>query len=113
MRLEVRGDNISLQQHTRHVIEKKARLALGRVVGEIAEVRIVLHDINGPRKGVDRACAVVVRLRRGGQIRVESVEPAMHDAVDRSLDRVARSVYRTLARQRRFDRDSIRFASSE
>lgn len=109
MRIETRGDNVLVPEHTRQVIEKKVRLALGRVTGEIAEVRVMLRDANGPRSGVDQSCTVDVRLRRGGEIRAEATEEGLQDAIDRALGRASRSAHRLIARQQEIRRDSIRF----
>lgn len=110
MRVEVRGDNINVPKHTREVIEKKARLTFGRVAGAVAEIRIVIRDANGPRiGGLDRHCAIDVRLRRGGEIRAEAADDVQQDAVDDALDRASRSTLRLIARQQEYRRDSIRF----
>ncbi len=113
MRIDIRGDNVVVPEHTRQVIEKKVRLALGRIVGELAEVRVMIHDANGPKNGMDQVCAVDVRLRRGGEVHADATEDTLQDAVDRAIGRAARSAHRLIARQREIRRDSIRLAPSE
>lgn len=113
MRIEIRGDNVFMSEHAREVIEKKVRLSLGRIVGEIGEVRVLIRDANGPKKGVDQTCTVDVRLRRGGEVRAEATEEMRHDAVDRALGRAARAAHRLIARQSGVRRESIRLMASD
>ncbi len=109
MRIDIRGDGVNLAGHIVDLIERKARLSLGRVSPDVSDVRIVLSDLNGPRKGIDRACVIDVRLRRGGEVHAEGTAEHLMDAVDRALDRASRSARRILARRAAFGRDTIRF----
>lgn len=113
MKIEVRGDNIQLPQHTRVSIENKCRLAFGRIVSAIGDVRIVFRDENGPRGGVDLRCSVDVRMRSGAEVRAEGVDALAHTAADLAMERAARSAHRTLARRHESGRNSIRFAVDE
>lgn len=113
MRIEVRGDNINVPGHTRQLIDRKTRLALGRIGAAIRNVRIVLRDLNGPKQGVDQSCSIQVQLNRGGEVHVSAEDPALHDAIDRALDRAARSTARLLARRQDFSRHGLRVAAAD
>jgi putative sigma-54 modulation protein len=108
VRIEVRGDNVTVPEHTVQIIDRKARLALGRMGAAIRNVRIVIKDLNGPKQGVDQRCSIQVQLNRGGEVHVSADEQALPDAIDRALDRAARSTARLLARRQDFSRQGLR-----
>ena len=108
MKIEVRGDNVKVPEHTRQVIEKRCRFALGRIAAEVGDVHIVVRDVNGPRRGEDIECSVGIRMRRGAEIRSEASDALVQRAVERALDRAARGAHRVLARRQLFRRDTVR-----
>lgn len=113
MRVEVRGDNVTVSEETAEIIDRKTRLALGRFASAISNVRIVISDLNGPRQGVDQNCSIKVKLNRGGEVHVGAEDQVRWDAIDRALDRASRSTGRLLARQQGFTRHALRSAAVE
>ncbi|MGZ5443886.1 MAG: HPF/RaiA family ribosome-associated protein [Thermoanaerobaculia bacterium] len=113
MRIEVRGDNVNVSEHTRQLIDRKTRLALGRMGGAIRNIRIVLKDLNGPKQGVDQGCSIQVQLNLGGEVHVSGDDQALHGAIDRALDRAARSTARLLARRQGFSRQGLRATAAD
>lgn len=81
-------------------VDRRLHFALSRFSSRIARVSVFLEDVNGPRGGVDKACRIVVRLRRGADVvaSVEDVEWVA--AIDRATTRVGHSVAREVARMR-------------
>ena len=81
-------------------LDRRLHFALSRFSSRIARVTVFLEDVNGPRGGVDKACRIVVRLRRGADVvaSVEDVEWVA--AIDRATTRVGHSVAREIARTR-------------
>ena len=108
MRVEIRGDNVNIPDDTRQIIERKCRYALGRIVSEIGDVRVLVRDENGPKQGVDQCCSVAIRFRRGAEVHAEATAATLPNAVDLALARAARSALRVMARTQEYDRDSIR-----
>lgn len=113
MRIEVRGDNVTVSDEVAQIIDRKTRLALGRFASAVATVRIVIRDLNGPREGVDQSCSIKVKLSRGGEVHVGAEDQLRWDAIDRALDRASRSTARLLARQQTFTRHPLRSAAAE
>lgn len=113
MRIEVRGDNVTVSDETAEIIDRKARLALGRFGAAISSVRIVLSDLNGPREGVDQSCSIKVRLNRGGEVHVGAEDQVRWVAIDRALDRASRSTRRRLDRGQGFTRHALRSAGAD
>lgn len=104
MKIEVRGDNVIVPEHTRQIIEKRCRFAFGRIVGEVAGVRVVVRDVNGPRRGEGIECSAGVLMRRGGEIRAEASDGMVQRAAELALERAARAAHRMLARRQHFRR---------
>ena len=109
MNIEVRGDNVNVPEHTRQLIEKRCRFAFGRIVGEVGDVRIVVRDVNGPRRGAgDIECSVDIRMRRGAEVRAAASDSLVQRAAERAVERGARAALRLIARRNQFRRDTAR-----
>jgi putative sigma-54 modulation protein len=113
MRIEIRGIEIPLAAESRAAIEERTRLLLGRVALRVADVRVIVRDVNGPRKGIDRVCSVDVRLTRGGEVHAEATDGVIRSAVEAALDRASRATLRLVRRQREFRRETPRHVSAE
>lgn len=113
MRVEVRGDNVTVPDETVEIIERKTRLALGRFAAAISSVRIVIRDLNGPKQGVDQSCSIKVKLNRGAEVHVGAEDQVRWDAIDRALDRASRSTSRLLARRQEFSREAFPSAAAD
>ena len=107
MRIEIRGDNVNVGEPARQIVERKVRLALGRIGAAIRSVRMVIRDLNGPKAGIDQSCSIQVQLNRGEEIHVSADDPSRHGAIDRALDRAARATTRLIARRRTFSRRTL------
>lgn len=76
---------------------RRLEYALGRVSSRVRSVTVRLTDVNGPRGGVDKKCAVAVRLARPKRlIVIEDTDADTAIAIDRAADRAARAVVRAV-----------------
>jgi len=99
MQLEIRSQDLEIDQEFRGSIERRLRFVLGRFGTHIGRVTVHLADLNGPRGGRDKRCRIVVRLVRTGQVFVEDTDTDLGAVVDRATDRVGQSVRRELERR--------------
>lgn len=83
-------------------IEKRLGFSLGRFSNKIATVDIRLQDENGPKGGIDQKCHITARLKKGIQLRVQSLEDRWETAIDVAANRISRMVARYLENQRAF-----------
>ena len=74
----------------------------------IVDVDVFLKDLNGPKGGVDKAVLVRIGLTTQQTITVETVNENLHAAIILSARRAKRTVRRTLSKQRRVERASLR-----
>lgn len=102
MQLLIRGAGIKVGEPLREHITRRLHFALGRFHPAIRRLDVRVGDVNGPRGGVDKICHILVSLRASGSspVAVETSDSDLYAAVDRSTDRVGRSVARALERQR-------------
>lgn len=100
MRLQIRAKNFQLPDAIQEEMERRIRFALGRFVGRISLVTVGLADLNGPRRGMDKQCRLVVRLIPAGKVTIEEKHADASTAVALAADRAGWNVGRELKRQR-------------
>ena len=80
-----------------HGVRERFEFALGRFAGRVRSITVRLGDLNGPRGGVDKTCAVTVQLDRPRRVVVvEDVDADPMVAAGRVAARVSRSVSRAI-----------------
>ncbi len=100
MRLQIRAKNFRLPEAVQEEMNRRIRFALGRFVGRISLVTVSLTDVNGPRRGMDKQCRLVVRLIPSGKVTIEEEHGDAATAVALAADRAGWNVGRELKRQR-------------
>lgn len=100
MQIEIHARDFVLTDGLREAVERRLRFALGRFDERPLRVSVRLSDINGPRGGEDKHCAIRVRVGGLPDIVVEDTEADLYAAVNRATERVARALRRKLQRAR-------------
>lgn len=80
---------------------ERVRFALRRLSGMVPRAKVLLHDINGPRGGVDKRCQVALETQAADTVVVVSVARNWRTALDRSLRRAIQTLTRGLARKQK------------
>lgn len=99
MKIEMRTRGFSLTPGLRLHAERRLEFALDRHRERIARVRVVLADVNGPRKGDDKLCRVEVHLRGARPIRAAAVDGDAYAAISLAARRAGRALARSLRRE--------------
>jgi len=60
MRLQVTSHRIDLTADLKDFVARRIHFALGRFAGRIKALSVRLDDLNGPREGMDKCCAIRV-----------------------------------------------------
>lgn len=102
MQISLRRKNIEVSQEMRERLERRLAFALDRVGSRVTDVTVFVEDGNGPRGGIDKRCAIVVRLAPSGKLVLEERDSDLGSLFDRAADRLGRTVRRELSR--RFER---------
>ena len=78
-------------------IQKRLKFALDRVSGVVRGIELRLIDTNGPRGGLDKQCSVLVGLKAGDPIHLETKEGDAYQAIDS----IAHKLKQALSRRKR------------
>ncbi len=106
--INVRGDGIEVSPALDQLVERRLSFALSRFGARVRAVSVRLVDLNGPRGGIDKKCAMQARLAPRGSVRVENTDSEFPAAIDRAATRLARAVVRALERRREAKSSGLR-----
>ncbi len=98
MQMELRVRHADLEDALRTYLERRLLFALGRFADRIGRIIVRVHDINGPRGGVDKQCQFTVALVRHGSVHLAETDANVYQAVDRAAHRLSICVQRRLKR---------------
>lgn len=98
MRLEIRGQGMTVPPSLHGYLERRLRFALGRFAPRIRAVVARLGDVNGPRGGLDKRCQITLRFAPSGEITVDDVAAQFTAAIDGATDRAGRAAARHVDR---------------
>lgn len=89
MQLLIHAHGINLTESVIRQTYQKLELALDRLEDEIESIDIYLVDTNGPLLGgIDKACRIVVRVRKQDCIEMEDIDVSVDVVIDRITDRL-------------------------
>ncbi|MFZ5829985.1 MAG: HPF/RaiA family ribosome-associated protein [Planctomycetota bacterium] len=100
MQLEIRRQNVRLDDTMVEHIEKQMGVALNNFESWLRDVQVSLEDVNGPKGGVDKQCRVLVNLRSGKMLKVEDTAEDWTTVVNRTADRVGHVVAKEVGKRR-------------
>ena len=100
MELSIRTHGLDLSDPFKAYTARRLRFSLGEFVTELDGVEVRLGDINGPRGGIDKTCAIKVILRRFGVVFARAAGDDVYSTVDHAAARIRSVVSRTLSRRR-------------
>lgn len=100
MVIHVRGAKLDVTPSLQRHVERAVHHALDRFENRVEFAEITLSDVNGPRKGEDMQCQLVVSLRHAPKVIVEHRDRDLYVAIDRAAGRVKRAVRRSINRRR-------------
>jgi hypothetical protein len=97
MKLHFRSNDPEGQRWQQRTADR-LRLALGRLHGLVARVKVRLDDINGPAGGVDKRCSVEILVRGSGPVAVSATARSWQDSVEAAASRIRQRVVLQLQR---------------
>jgi len=75
-------------------VEHALRSSLKRFGSRLRSTVVSLHDLNGPRGGIDQECRITVRTAEGPPIVIRERDSSMRTAVGRAAERIQEAVRR-------------------
>jgi putative sigma-54 modulation protein len=100
MELSIKTHGLDLSDPLKAYTERRLRFSLGEFLAQLDSVEVRLGDINGPRGGVDKTCAIRVILRRFGVVFARAAGDDVYSTVDHAAARIRSVVSRTIGRRR-------------
>lgn len=96
----IRAVGTHLDRADRDYIRRKLGRKLGKFAESVERASVRIEDVNGPRGGVDKRCRIKVVLSGLPSAVVEQEHYSRQAAIDGALDRIERTVRRSLQRRR-------------
>jgi ribosome hibernation promoting factor len=100
MEVEIRSQNLHLDEDTQSHVERRMNFALEQFNSWITHVQVHLEDVNGPKRGIDKQCRILVGIKGGKTIKIEDLDGDLIAAVNRAADRLGQVVSREIDRRR-------------
>ena len=97
--VHIRADGASIDAADRAYLRRKLEARLGKFVRAVERASVRIRDVNGPRGGVDKLCAIKVVLAGLPRVVVEQQHASLQAAMDGALQRVGRAVRRSVKRR--------------
>lgn len=113
MQIGIQARGFKVTEGIRTYCDRRLRFALGSASHKVHSVVIRLTDQNGPRGGIDKRCAVRATLHEAPLVIIVQDEADLYVAIDRAVDRVARTIARRLERAWSIRRASIPLSSDD
>ena len=102
MMVQILADGFTLTEALRERALYRVAHAFRRGRDHVSRVVVRLSDINGPRGGADKRCAIEVRLRGARVITLHELDSDLYRAIDHAVERARRSFTRRNERRRMF-----------
>jgi putative sigma-54 modulation protein len=90
MQVQIRAAGFSITDAMRWHVERRLVFALARFAERIQSVTVRLGDINGPRGGIDKVCALSLRTLDGAVLGAEALDGDLYAAIDQASRRARR-----------------------
>ena len=104
MHISIHTRNFDLTDALGSYTERRLRFALTSADNHIQRIVVRLSDINGPKGGDDKRCHVQIMLAGLPDVVVEDIQADLYFAIDRALDRAARTVMRKINRRQKLNK---------
>ncbi len=101
MNVQIQFSEITLSEEVRRHVLRRLRNALNHGAKLVSRVVIRLSDVNGPRGGEDKCCAIEVRLAGGDSLFAKAVQVSVFSAINLAAKRLGQCFDRQLARSHR------------
>ena len=105
MRIDIHSSKFALTESLRSHIERRVQFALSWAYHRLPHIQLRLDDVNGPKGGVDKVCRIQIPVAGGKPVVIEEIQADMVTAIDRAIERAARTISRRIERSRAHRRE--------
>jgi putative sigma-54 modulation protein len=100
MEFSMKGHHLDLSDPLRAYTERRLRFSIGEFERQLRGVEVRLGDVNGPRGGIDKTCAITVSVPALGVVFARAKGVDAYATIDRAASRVRAALARRLSRRR-------------
>ena len=100
MQIQARAKGFGLGSELQDEVIERIERALDRYRNRIRRVNVFFEDVNGPKKGVDKAMRLIIDLERLSMVVVEETGESWQALMDLAVERAAQTVGRHIDRRR-------------
>ena len=100
MHIKINARDFTLTPALQQFIDEKVKFALSRYNQRIRVAEITLKDVNGPRGGIDKKCAIKMKLNQFKTLVVEDISDDAYEAIHACCQRAKRRIERHFNRAR-------------
>ncbi|MFO0973439.1 MAG: ribosome-associated translation inhibitor RaiA [Phycisphaerae bacterium] len=100
MNVQIAGRKVVVDDELRDHVNRRLKFAIGRFTKRVAEVRVALSDVNGPKGGPDKRCRITLEIIPSGGLMAEETQADLFAAVSGAAERVKHALKRELERRR-------------
>ena len=105
MRIDIHSSKFALTESLRSHIERKIQFALSWAHHKLPHIHVRLDDVNGPKGGEDKVCRFQIPVAGAKPVVIEEIQADMYVAIDRAIERAARTISRRVERSRTHRRE--------
>jgi ribosomal subunit interface protein len=98
MEMSVKGHHLDVSESLRAYAKRRVTLVLGEFANRLTGVDVRISDVNGPRGGVDKTCAMTLQVRGVGVVFVQARGSNAYSTVDSAASRVRSALVTRLGR---------------
>ncbi|HEX7054284.1 MAG TPA: HPF/RaiA family ribosome-associated protein [Burkholderiales bacterium] len=95
----IRAEDAPVDKDDRAYLRRKLGRKLGKFARAVERVSVRIRDVNGPRGGRDKLCAIKVVLAGLPSVLVEEQHASLQAAMDLAMQRAERAVRRSVQRR--------------
>jgi putative sigma-54 modulation protein len=100
MQIDIQARGFALTEALRLHCERRLRFAIGAGGSRLSGIAVRLSDVNGPKGGVDKRCTIRATFPGAAPIFIAQDETDVYAAIDRAVNRAARTLSRQFKRSR-------------
>jgi ribosomal subunit interface protein len=100
MKLSVKGHHLDVSEPLRAYAERRVGLGFGEFADRVTGIEVRISDVNGPRGGIDKNCAITLIVRRVGVVFAQARGGDAYSTIDSAASRVRSVLVSRLGRHR-------------
>jgi putative sigma-54 modulation protein len=113
MKVDVRGRDLDVSDALRAYTQRRLDFAIGSFDPRIIRAEVCIADVNGPKGGVDKVCAIAVCLVQTGWVFATADSASAYSAVDGAASRIRTVIARGIRTRQKSRSRAYRWSVGE